>query len=234
MPPGFPNEYVQELNDAQITRRDYRTLVGGLWAEVGRLQFEFLAGLGLQPSDRLLDVGCGALRGGVHFMRYLEPGNYYGIDRNASLIRAGVEIEMPEAQVSDRRPQLLVDDGFGFDRFPVKFRWAIAQSVFTHLPSTDIQLCLVRISEALEVGGRFFATYFPAPERHALGPVRHRGGATTFLAADPYHQHFTLYQYLVQGLPLSVRNVGDWNHPRGQHMLEFVRLPETRSGGLGS
>ena len=41
------------------------------------------------PHHRLLDIGCGALRGGVHFVRYLEDGNYAGLDVNRSLIAAG-------------------------------------------------------------------------------------------------------------------------------------------------
>lgn len=35
-------------------------------------------------------------------------------------------------------------------------------------------------------------------------------------------------------LELSVRNAGEWDYPRGQHMLEFVRLAEPRAEGSGS
>ncbi len=53
---------------------------------MGELQFKFLVGWGLRPGDFLLDVGCGCLRGGVHFVRYLEAGHYFGIDVNSSLL----------------------------------------------------------------------------------------------------------------------------------------------------
>src|SRR5205807_6035012 len=63
-----------------VTAGHHRAIVGGAWEEIGRLQFEFLTGNGLKPHHRLLDVGCGALRGGLHFIRYLDEGNYVGVD----------------------------------------------------------------------------------------------------------------------------------------------------------
>ena len=46
----------------------HREQVGGLWDEIGALQIDFLRAQGLRPGDTLLDVGCGCLRGGVHFV----------------------------------------------------------------------------------------------------------------------------------------------------------------------
>ena len=46
----------------------HREAVGGLWEEMRRLQFDFLANQGLKPDHKLLDIGCGSMRGGVHFV----------------------------------------------------------------------------------------------------------------------------------------------------------------------
>src|SRR3979409_2149502 len=62
---------------------DHRAAVGGRWEEIGELQFQFLRTHGLEPQHRLLDIGCGSLRGGVRFVSYLDPGNYFGIDISA-------------------------------------------------------------------------------------------------------------------------------------------------------
>ena len=43
--------------------------VGGLSDEIGPLQFFFLRWEGLRPEHTLVDVGCGGLLGGVHFVR---------------------------------------------------------------------------------------------------------------------------------------------------------------------
>jgi hypothetical protein len=60
----------------------HRKAVGGLWDEIGRLQFDYFVSQGLVPHHRLLDLGCGSLRGGVHFIAYLDPDRYSGVDRS--------------------------------------------------------------------------------------------------------------------------------------------------------
>ena len=67
----------------------HREAVGGLWEEMGRLQFDFLVEQGLQPHHKFLDIGCGSMRGGRHFIAHLDPGNYFGVDREAKLLSSG-------------------------------------------------------------------------------------------------------------------------------------------------
>lgn len=43
----------------------HRNYVGGLWDEIGLLQFEFLKSRGLKPHHVLVDIACGSLRAGV-------------------------------------------------------------------------------------------------------------------------------------------------------------------------
>src|SRR6476620_10345865 len=66
----------------QLGHRDY---VGGLWDEIGQLQFDFLVSNGLKPQHYLLDIACGSLRAGIHFIPYLETGHYLGIDKEPEL-----------------------------------------------------------------------------------------------------------------------------------------------------
>ena len=81
----------------------HRQMVGGLWDEMGQLQFDFLVRQGLSPEHRLLDIACGCLRGGVHFVRYLQPGNYYGVDVNAPLLERG-RYELASAGIAELQP----------------------------------------------------------------------------------------------------------------------------------
>ena len=68
------------LNDDRDTifRHGHRLFVGGvddfLWTRIGELQFDFLRAQGLRPNHVLFDIACGALRGGVHFINYLDAG----------------------------------------------------------------------------------------------------------------------------------------------------------------
>ncbi len=43
----------------------------------------------LNPSDRVIDLGCGPLCLGSWLIQYLDPGHYTGVDRDATLLGAG-------------------------------------------------------------------------------------------------------------------------------------------------
>jgi len=58
------NAYNRQLTAKEIESNAHRQFVGGLWQEVGLLQYDFLLSKGLEPGNSLLDLGCGALRGG--------------------------------------------------------------------------------------------------------------------------------------------------------------------------
>lgn len=214
------NAYWRALDAAAITRGEHRAFVGGLWDDLGALQLAFLEAHGLEPRHRLLDVGCGALRGGVHFIPYLEPGHYCGIDANASLLEAG-QHELALAGIDARGVNLLASADFEVGRFGQHFEYAIAVSVFTHLYLNHIQQCLVRVAEVLAPGGRFFATYFEAPGRAWLEPVSHLAGIVTSYGADPFHQSFDELATLAEAAGLRAERIGDFGHPRGQFMAVF-------------
>lgn len=42
----------------------HREYVGGMWDEIGKLQFNFLLSRGLRPEHVFLDIACGPLGGG--------------------------------------------------------------------------------------------------------------------------------------------------------------------------
>ena len=99
--------YAHELTAVEIAKGSHRGAVGGRWEEMGRLQLDFLVKQGLRPSDELLDVGCGALRAGLHFIRYLKPGNYFALNaiphgsRPAGSARPG-QVGRPSSATADQ------------------------------------------------------------------------------------------------------------------------------------
>lgn len=215
------NVYGRELTSAEIAAGAHREFVGGLWDEVGRLQLEFLRGRGLVPGHRLADVGCGALRGGVHFVRYLDPGHYHGLDLNASLLDAGRR-ELAAAGLAGRDARLLADDAFRVRLFGTAFDVAIAVSVFTHLPMNAIVRCLAEVGASLAQGGTFYASYFEAPRPAYLGLLAHSpGDIVTQYDSDPYHYAFEEIATMASLGGLMATRIGDWGHPRGQRMAAF-------------
>lgn len=212
---------------AQIVESgQHREVVGGLWEQLGALQVEFLTLNGLQPAHHLLDIGCGCLRGGVKFAAYLQPGHYWGMDRNASLIDSGYDIELKGAGLCERVPRsnLVCDGEFDFEVFGRIFDMAIAQSLFTHLSLNRIRLCMERLAVVTRPSARFFATYFEAPAGHpGDAVVEHDSGVRTFGDKDPFHYEVAELEKLMPDIWRLV-SAGAWGHPRGQHMAIFQRI----------
>ncbi|MFQ5719251.1 MAG: glycosyltransferase [Acidobacteriota bacterium] len=199
---------------AGVEALGHRRYVGGLWDEVGRLQFEFLKGHGLKPDDTLLDIGCGALRGGVHFVRYLGKGAYLGMEKEPLLIEQGSRQELGESLLAEKQPELLVSADFAFERFDRVPDVALAHSLFTHLTPAAIERCLQRLRAFVRPGCRLFATFFESDE-----PMDN-----PFLSHDHRGFRYTRGQMESFGVwtGWEARYLGDWQHPRGQVMVEYV------------
>lgn len=216
------NAYWRKMTPADIERGGHRAFIGGHWDDVGQLQLDFLVREGMQPQDALLDVGCGALRGGVRFVQFLDHGRYHGYDINASLIEAGRR-ELEAAGVGDRGAHLLVEPAFDATRFGQTFRWAIAVSVLTHLPRPLLEKCLTETARVLEPGGRFYASVFEAPTPGHRAPLPWPEGITSFPDKDPFHYHSSELADAATAAGLTLRWIREWEHPRGQRMALFER-----------
>jgi cyclopropane fatty-acyl-phospholipid synthase-like methyltransferase len=219
------NAYFKEFSKEEIRKKMHRNFVGGLWDELGSLQLEFLVDSGLKPGHKLLDVGCGSLRGGVRYIEYLQEGNYYGLDINNSLIEAG-KIEVEEAGLLSKNPNLIVDDKFSFHRFGERFDFMVSVSVFTHLPMNIILRCLNMARDSLAPNGVYFTTFFQAPTSLHLEKIKHQPGeVVTNYDSDPFHYSIEELSYMATLAKLELQVVGDWGHPRGQKMAAFT-LPK--------
>ena len=54
--------------------------------------------------------------------------------------------------------------------------------------------------------------------------VSESDGRISYADRFPFHYPFAVFPFLANGLPLAVHDIGAWGHPRGQYMVEFVRL----------
>jgi hypothetical protein len=192
----------------------YREYVGGLWDEIGKLQFDFMVQMGLKHEHVFLDVACGALRGGRHFIPYLNRGNYLGIDKQQSLIRAGIKRELGRKLLIAKSPEFVVSNCFEFGRFHKKPHFALAQSLFTHLTDADIRICLTNLRSFVNPGMRFYATFFIS-ERPNNNPSKSHSQRL-------FSYSRVTAEELGRASGWRARYIGDWNHPRDQKMLEYV------------
>ncbi len=108
----------------------------------GRAQLEILLSHGLVPQDRVLDVGCGALRGGWWLIHFLRPERYFGIEPNKEMLQAGIDVMLGPELLAEKKPQFSNNDNFDFSIFRQVFDFVLARSVWTHASIPQIQTML--------------------------------------------------------------------------------------------
>lgn len=196
-----------------VARLGHRDYVGGQWETIGRLQFDFLVAQGLRPEHYLLDAACGSLRAGVHLIPYLEPEHYLGVDKEESLIEAGMAHELGEKVFASRRPRFVVTADFEFKRFAVQPDFVLIHSLFTHLPPPLIAACLSKLRPCAHFGTRCFVTFFESRTARANPAQPHDHGTFHYTRGEMGH--------FGRDAGWSMEYVGAWNHPRGQKMVVY-------------
>jgi hypothetical protein len=202
----------------------------GVWDYVGELQRDFLISHGLKPNHKVLDVACGCFRAGVHFMKYLKDGNYYGLDKEKRLIDAGVRFELPRYKLQNAHPVLIVTDSFDLSSLDknVRFHFAIAHSLFTHIVPSIIETCVKQVIPRLTQNGKFFATFHKSSD----GQIDLSYELENFQSWRKNERHSTRYpfgffQKIARKCGCKVKYIGDWGHPYNcknrQLMIEFRR-----------
>jgi SAM-dependent methyltransferase len=211
------NDYLDayRLHTDMRAKRDPETAIGGMWAEVGQMQMDFLRGEGLLEGHRMLDIGCGSLRGGRHFIRHLEPGGYTGVDISEGVIEAGQRLLADEGLL-DKRP-LLIANTAGDLRFKMftdeTFDFLLAQSVFTHLKEEHLEECFRNIGRLMGPESRFYFTFYSGEASARSGP-------------KSFQFPFSFFERIAKenGFELIDRSE-DYPHPRGQKMAYVKRRP---------
>ena len=213
-------EYLYEKHDyleAYSRHTDLRVAsdpheaIGGMWDELGMLQFRFLQQQGLEAHHRLLDFGCGTMRGGRHFISYLQQGSYCGVDISASALAYAQQLIQTE-RLENKSPYLFLDhdQSMMFDRLGVaSFEFLIAHSVFTHLKVAHINQCLENIKKVMNGESRFFFTYLEFP--------MHKGRSYKDFYYSPVFFEKMADKH---GYSLVDRTL-EYTHPRSQRMVEL-------------
>ncbi|MFE9648730.1 class I SAM-dependent methyltransferase [Streptomyces sp. NPDC006365] len=185
------------------------------WAQIGRMQFDYLVRHGLKPQHRMLEIGCGNLRAGRLFIDYLESGNYYGIDISPDILIAAQDTLVREG-LQTKLPHLTLTDDLTFAFLPdAYFDVVHAHSVFSHSPQDVIEQCLAHVGRVLAPGGFFDFTF-----------DRTEGREHQVLHEDFYYRTETLVQ-LAAKHGLSAQFMDDWEKlPHRQSKLRVSVMSE--------
>lgn len=129
-----------------------------LWEESGLEQYEFLLNEGMKPYHKLLDIGCGAMRGGIHFIKYLDTGNYFGFDKEQELVDCAWK-EIHRMNLINKHPNIYHITDFDLKPIREKFDYMFAMSVFSHITIDLVHKCFEAIRPKLTDDGRFYFTF---------------------------------------------------------------------------
>lgn len=203
-------EYARHT-DSRI-KSDPRAAIGGMWDKIGQLQIDFLVNEGLLPAHRLLDIGCGTLRGGRHFIRYLEEGRYTGTELSLGAVDAARSLVEREELTEKGAAIIHVPDGrLTFANLSGPFDYIFAQSVFTHLAERHIQQCFANLPNIMDDKSVFYFTYNDAVE-----PTR-----SSF---KNFAYPFDFLSAIAEANGLTVEDVSErYPHPRRQRMVRAKR-----------
>ncbi|KAJ0244478.1 S-adenosyl-L-methionine-dependent methyltransferases superfamily protein [Hirschfeldia incana] len=135
---------------------------GEPWAG-GRDVFEFLAeSSNLKPNSRVLEIGCGTLRVGLHFIRYLNPSHFHCLEKDELSLMAALRYELPSQGLLHKRPFILRGEDMEFSKFgsDTTYDLIYASAVFLHMPDKLVWAGLERLVEKLKpYDGRIFVSH---------------------------------------------------------------------------
>lgn len=187
---------------------------------------DFLREVGLKPHHKLLDFGCGTLRGGLPLIDYLEPGNYYGLDVRLETLKEACN-ELEESGLDQKMPTLMHCHNLSSLTFTGGFDYIWVFAVLIHLSDSKLGEFLSFAVRNLAPDGKIFANVVYGDQSD--------GRWRNFpLVARP--QAFYQNTFLKHGLKISdmgaLREFGHIARPRSleqelsQRMLEASLITE--------
>ena len=145
---------------------------GGKFKKIGQKWFRQFLKLGnLQPTDKVLDVGCGAGRMAVPMIPYLTKGSYEGFDLSEDAIKwckENIEAKNPNFHFRlidlyhkeyNMNGKIKASD-FNFPFESETFDFIFLTSVFTHMLPVDMEQYLFEISRILKINKKCFISFF--------------------------------------------------------------------------
>ena len=129
---------------------------------IGRLSLIVLLKEGLYPSSKVLDIGCGCLRGGYWIVNFLKPGHYFGIEPNKEMLDAGIQEILGSGLVQEKQPRFDYNTTFDFSVFGEKFDFFVARSIWTHASKEQIQNMLYSYTKTKTDMAVFLTSYLRA------------------------------------------------------------------------
>jgi cyclopropane fatty-acyl-phospholipid synthase-like methyltransferase len=149
----------------------------------GRKLIITLLSEGLTPASKVLDIGCGCLRGGYWLIHFLDKDCYFGLEPNTQMLDAGIGILLEPGLTELKQPRFDRNSDFDFKVFNQRFDFMVALSIWTHASKPQIQVMLDGFTSTTNANGVFITSYYPAtilkPDYKGEKPLGTSFGAAT-------------------------------------------------------
>lgn len=210
-----------DLTGGSSTRQRHG-LVGppDLWAMKRRFQFEFLTSHGLRPEHRLIDIGCGALRGGIPLIEYLETGHYTGVEAREAVLEEGRK-ELAEAGLEHKHPLLIHAADPAQIELEAHFDVAWAFMVLIHMTDEIVDACLGLVSRRLTEAGEFYANVILGS-----GTERSWQGFPVVSRPHEFYEHLAAPHGLIVHDVGTLESLGHGSAGEKAMMLRFTRASQ--------
>lgn len=192
---------------------------------LGRMQFTMMLREGIYPWSRVLDIGCGCLRGGFWMINFLDPGCYFGIEPNSAMVAAGLKEIVGSETTERKRPAIDYNDRFDASVFGVRFDAFLARSIWTHASKPQICIMLDHFVNLGTENAFFLASYLPAkfPWQDYKG-AEYRGKSHKSTVGDLVRHRFTWIERECKTRGLYIRELQD-GILLGQIWLKIAKKP---------
>lgn len=228
-----------------------KTFLGGraeVFEAIGRLQLITLLRCGLYPDSRVLDLGCGCLRGGYWIIHFLSPDRYFGIEPNVEMLEIGKSEILGSEVLAEKRPRFLSNDQFDPSEFGGRFDFFIARSVWTHASRGQIEKMLDAFLEFGSEDGVFLTSFLPlegaegelnsewvgrSHESDTPGTVRHD---RRWIGQECRHRNFSVSELIDprQKQVWLLISKGEGAKPSQTYLEKLVDVPSDDSGAFHS
>jgi SAM-dependent methyltransferase len=201
----------------------------------GRLQLATLLREGIYPQSKVLDLGCGCLRGGYWLIHFLDPGCYFGIEPAAAMLQQGIEHLIEPEVLEEKQPRFDNNDRFDLSVFGVKFDIVLARSIWSHASKGQIVTMLDAFLAASSPDAFFLTSYYPAGfwrNRDYKGDSW-KGRSHQSDRPAQVHHSFRWVEEQVKARAMFIRQLPDLVF-NGQHWLKICRSQDAlQDAGYG-
>ena len=129
------------------------------FSQRGRENWQQIVELGLKPEMRCVDYGCGSLRLGQHAIRYLDPGNYWGIDISDTFYSEGLKL-LPSDLLAEKQPKLgVIADPLLSEIRAWSPEFIFANAVLQHVPPEELPLFFRRLAAMMTPTSRTYIIF---------------------------------------------------------------------------